>query len=46
MCLLTDQKTNHILGCIKGSMDSRSREVALPLYSALVRLHPQYCIQM
>jgi len=32
---LTAQKANHILGCIKSSMASRSREGILPPYSAL-----------
>ncbi|KAJ7428330.1 rna-directed dna polymerase from mobile element jockey-like [Pitangus sulphuratus] len=32
-CALAAQKTKHILGCIKSSMTSRSREVILPLCS-------------
>ncbi|KAJ7406319.1 hypothetical protein WISP_134682 [Willisornis vidua] len=41
-----DKKSNCVLGCIRSSMASRSREVPLPHHSALVRLHLEHGIQV
>jgi len=38
-CVLAAQRANRILGCIKRSVASRSREEILPLCSALVSPH-------
>jgi len=45
-CVLIARKASHTLGYIKRIVVRRSREVILPLYSALVRSHLESCIQL
>ncbi|GAB0193218.1 cAMP-dependent protein kinase inhibitor alpha [Grus japonensis] len=43
---LAAQKANRVLGCIKRSVDCRSRGAIVPFCSTLMKPHLEYCIQL
>jgi len=44
-CTAAAMKAKQLLGCICSGITSTDRDVIIPLYSELVKLYLEYCVQ-